>query len=71
MAYRTNTTIGFRFLGNVRTKEVHDLNNKTNQCQIEEIINAGNAVRFMPDTLTQACNEGYDNCHWCIGNSRR
>jgi hypothetical protein len=45
-----------RYLGNSDPDhmEVHDLNNEQPQCQIDEIIAAGNAVIFSPDTLDQA-----------------
>ena len=39
--------------------------------QIDEIIRAGHAKAFNPDTLTQAHSEDYDNCAYCIGGSRR
>lgn len=71
MAYPTKTREGKRYLGNSNTMEVHDLNNEKPQCQIGEIIAAGHAVGFRPDTLTQARSEGYDNCAYCIGSSRR
>lgn len=58
-----------RYLGNDNKMEVHDLNNETANCQIDEIIKAGHAVVFTPDTLSQAHSEGYDNCHYCIGES--
>lgn len=54
--------------------EVHDLENEDtspNACQIDEIIDAGNAVVFDPDSLEQAHDEGYDNCEYCIGASTR
>jgi len=65
-----------RFLGNSspRHMEVHDLENEDTRphaCQIDEIIRAGNAVVFDPDTLKQAHDEGYDNCKYCIGASTR
>lgn len=65
-----------RYLGNSDSShmEVHDLNNEktgANECQIDEIIKAGNAVVFTPDTLEQAKSEGYDNCKYCIGGSER
>lgn len=59
------------FLGNQRTTEVHDLRKERPNCQIDEIVRAGNAVTFTPDTLQRARREGYDNCHWCIGGSTR
>lgn len=62
-----------RYLGNSSpTKlEVHDLHNEKPQCQIDEIIQAGHAVVFIPDTLNQAHQEGYDNGAYCIGGSIR
>ncbi len=62
-----------RYLGNnnIGHMEVHDLTNKKVLCQINEIIRAGHAVVFNPDTLTQAHYEGYDNCAYCIGRSLR
>lgn len=60
-----------RYLGNSSKKEVHDLTNEKPQCQINEIIAAGNAVVFTPDTLDQAHREGYDNGYYCIGGSTR
>jgi hypothetical protein len=59
-----------RYLGNESKKEVHDLDNEktgANECQIDEIIAAGNAVVFSPDTLSQAKAEGYNTCSHCIG----
>lgn len=66
-------TKGKRYVGNTNTKEVHDLDNEkygANECQIDEIIAAGHAVTFTPDTLSQAHSEGYDNCAHCIRGSR-
>lgn len=65
-----------RYLGNSDSdnKEVHDLQNEDTQpngCQIDEIISAGNAVVFSPDTLEQARSEGYDPCAKCLPGSRR
>lgn len=34
--------------------EVHDPQNENRNCQIDEIIRAGNAVTFSPDTIAQA-----------------
>ena len=60
---------GERYLGNVNTKEIHDLDYEKNSCQIDEIIAAGHDRPF--NSLTTAQNAGYDNCYWCIGNSKR
>jgi hypothetical protein len=64
---------GERYLGNKSPskKEVHDLDNEKTNCQIDEIIRAGNDKPFVPDTLSQAHSEGYDNCAYCLGSSTR
>ena len=70
MARRNN----YKYLGNKNKMEVHDLDNedtRPNGCQIDEIIRAGNAVKFTPDTLDQAHQKGYDNCDKCLGGSKR
>lgn len=51
--------------------EVHDLPREVPRCQIDEILRAGHAVGFIPDSLEQAHGEGYDNCAWCLGGSTR
>ena len=48
-----------------------DLDNEKSQSQIDEIIAAGHARIFAPDTLSQAHREGYDNGDWCIGGGSR
>ena len=60
---------GERYLGNKNTTEVHDLDNEQTNCQIDEIIAAGNDVPFQ--THQAAKTAGYDNCAYCIGGSTR
>lgn len=60
---------GYRYLGNTSKKEVHDLDNETENCQIQEIIDARHTKFF--STLEQAHTLHYDNCHYCIGGSKR
>lgn len=64
-------TFGGRFLGNTNKMEVHDLDAENVQCQIDEIIAANHAVGFTPDDLSTANTTGFDNCHYCIGGSKR
>jgi hypothetical protein len=66
-------TWGKRFVGNRAAghKEVHDLDSEKANCQINEIIRAGNAVTFTPDALEEAHRQGYDNCAYCLGHSTR
>jgi len=61
--------VGKQYLGNTNKEEVHDLHNEQTQCQIDEIIEAGHAVVFTPDTVDQARAEGYDRGHYCLGDS--
>ena len=65
----TGNMSGERYLGNINTEEVHDLDTEKTLCQIDEIIRAGNDRPL--NTLSEAHQLGYDNCHWCIGNSKR
>ncbi len=62
-----------RYLGNrdPNNMEVHDLRNEKPSCQIDEIIRAGNAVVFNPDSLAEAHRLGFDNGAHCIGGSHR
>ncbi len=63
-------TYGKRFVGNSDHMEVHDLDNEKTMCQIDEIIKAGHAVTFTPDTLVEAHRLKYDNCAYCLGGSK-
>lgn len=59
-----------RFVGNSSTQEVHDLDNEKtgpNECQIDDLIRAGDVMLFAPDTLNEAHLQGYDDCAHCIG----
>jgi len=65
---------GERYLANASPskREVHDLDNERTgayQCQIDEIIRAGNDHPY--DSLGLAHSHGYDNCAYCLGNSTR
>ena len=56
---------GERYCGNSESKEVHDLDRETPNCQIDEIIDAGHDRPF--NTVFGAVAAGYENCHWCMG----
>jgi len=63
---------GERYLGNINTMEVHDLDNEDtspNGCQIDEIIRAGHERPYT--SLSAAHAAGYDNCDKCLGGSTR
>lgn len=65
MARRCN---GKQYLGNSNKMEVHDLDNEQTNCQIDE-IKKDHIVCF--STLRAAKDAGYDNCKWCLGDSKR
>jgi hypothetical protein len=62
---------GERYLANTSPskKEVHDLDAETSQCQIDEIIRAGNDKAYT--SIEAAHRDGYDNCAYCLKNSQR
>ena len=64
------TDSGLHYYGNRSPSkmEVHHVPSKTANCQLNEIKDG---VRFVPDTLNEAHNNGYYNCHWCLGGSTR
>lgn len=62
---------GQRYLANTSPskREVHDLDSEKLVCQIDEIIKAGHDK---PYTSREAANrDGFDNCAYCIGGSKR
>ena len=67
----TGNMNGEQYLANKNpsSREVHDLDQEQTKCQINEIIRAGNDVPYT--SLDAARRAGYDNCHWCLGNSKR
>ena len=66
----TGNMDGERYLANRSPrKEVHDLDNEQTNCQIDEIIRAGNDTPYTSHRA--AIDDGYDNCAHCIGNSTR
>jgi hypothetical protein len=67
----TSSRAGKQYLGNKNTKEVHDLYKEQTNCQIDEILDNDHGVMFIPDTLSEAHRNGYDNCAYCIGSSTR
>ena len=57
---------GVRYCGNLKKKEVHDLDNEATKCQIDKIIRSEYVILF--DTLASAHQVGYDNCRHCLDN---
>ena len=54
-----------RWLGDKRTQRVHDLDNSTEACAVDELMTSEQFAAFAPDTLPEARNRGYRPCPHC------
>jgi len=54
-----------RWMGDKRTMRVHDLDNATEACAIDDILAAESYLAFGPDTLPEARNRCYHPCRFC------
>jgi hypothetical protein len=52
-------------MGDKRNQRVHDLDNATEACRIDDILAAETFLAFGPDTLPEARNRGYHRCRHC------
>ncbi len=55
----------FRYLGDKRNQVVHDLDNATEACAVDDIVAAETYLAFGPDTLVEARNRTYRPCKLC------
>jgi hypothetical protein len=55
---------GQQFMGNTRSKEVHDLDQEQPACPIDKILKAQHETPFL--MLSTAHGQGYDNCGHCM-----
>jgi uncharacterized protein YkwD len=60
-----------RYLANTGPwkREVHDLDNEKTNCQIDEIIRAGNDWPY--NSLAEARAAAFDNWYYCLSGSTR
>jgi len=65
MSERPRNFENHRWMGDKRTMRVHDLDNVTDACSIEDILTAESYLAFGPDTLPEARNRCYHPCHHC------
>ena len=56
----------FRYVGDKRNQRVHDLDNTTDACEIDELMTAETFLAFGPDTLVEASNRSYKPCKHCV-----
>ena len=56
----------FRYVGDKRNQRVHDLDNSTDACGIDDLLAAETFLAFGPDTLVEASNRCYKPCKHCV-----
>ncbi len=55
-----------RWLGDKANQRVHDLDNVTDACGIDELLASERFAAFGPDLLAEARNRGYRPCRHCV-----
>jgi hypothetical protein len=69
MASRAHDKLAQRYLGDPAAMVVHDLDHEDptpTGCGIDALLSSATAMRFEPDKLRQAAEEGYRNCPKCL-----
>ena len=55
--------MGYRYMVNLRSKEIHDLKNTHANCNLELIVHKKFITQKM---LHQYLHNGYNGCRWCM-----
>ena len=56
----------FRWLGDKRSLAVHDLDNSTADCRLDDLLASEQFATFGPDIFPEARNRGYKACAHCV-----
>jgi hypothetical protein len=56
----------FRWLGDKRNLAVHDLDNITDRCRLDDLLASEKFATFGPDELVEAKNRCYRPCRHCV-----
>ena len=56
------TRVGFHYLVNLRSKEIHDLNKRSERCMIHKIKRRLFVPKFI---MLLLLNFGFNGCYWC------
>lgn len=57
---------GMRFLADMETKIIHDLENETSSCNIDDIEEENILMVETEEEVRALCiDEEYKGCHWC------
>ena len=54
-----------RYVGDKRSRVVHDLDAATDACRIDDLLASEQFAAFGPDSLAEARNRGYRPCRHC------
>ncbi len=54
-----------RYVGDKRSRVVHDLDHAADACAIDELVASERFASFGPDTLAEARNRGFRPCPRC------
>jgi len=54
-----------RYVGDKRSRVVHDLDQAAGACAIDELMKSERFAAFGPDVLAEAANRGYRPCPHC------
>jgi hypothetical protein len=58
-----------QYVGDKRTRLVHDLDASTDDCRIDDLLASEQFAAFGPDSLAEARNRGYQPHPACTGRS--
>jgi hypothetical protein len=58
-----------QYVGDKRTRLVHDLDASTDECRIDDLLDSEQFAAFGPDSLAEARNRGYRPHPACTGAS--
>ena len=56
----------FQYVGDKRSQIVHDLDNATEACAIDELMASEQFSAISPGTIPEARNRGYKPCRHCV-----
>lgn len=59
----------YRYVGDKRSRFVHDLDATTDACRIDDLMASEQFLAFGPDTLAEARNRGFRPHPACTGES--
>lgn len=58
---------GKRFLANKKSKEIHDLENESSMCHINNIKESNLLMIDSENEVIEMCNyDGFNGCYWCL-----